>query len=448
MISFLKNAEVMLHIPPLMWHQFSLAMQQSRRDNQEVIGFFFCKHHQIGNQVRYYPQAWVVPTPDCYESQSVGGLVLEQQFHLFLLETYVKQGLDIVHVHTHPGHGKPVFSEIDDDYEAQYAQFLTARFSHQPRLISGILNESFQQSQFRLWNATGTSIQPVEFYPTWFTLQSSPSFLGETEQMFARQYIFGSTFQKQLGELSVTLIGCGGIGAMFAELLARLGVKKWVLIDPDYLEISNLNRMPGATWEMVNQPLHKVEYVKQFIAKIYPTHSEIRTLPTPIEKALTQVDCTASDLIVVATDNHYSRQIAQELALQSMRPLMSLGTHIEVKSDHFPRMYCRVTVPPLGGGWCLMCGNIINLHKAALESAPPEIEYLATQGGYLEDIPDPSVFWLNSICASTGVGIIQGMLAGFLKMNSGLDWIYEFPESRWHKTDTLSLMAPDCYFCS
>ncbi|MEA5518792.1 hypothetical protein [Limnoraphis robusta] len=26
--------------------------------------------------------------------------------------------------------------------------------------------------------------------------------------------------------------------------------------------------------------------------------------------------------------------------------------------------------------------------------------------------------------------------------------IYEFPESRWHKTDTLSLMAPDCYFCS
>ncbi|MDY7008553.1 MAG: hypothetical protein SWX82_32685 [Cyanobacteriota bacterium] len=54
---------------------------------------------------------------------------------------------------------------------------------------------------------------------------------------------------------------------------------------------------------------------------------------------------------------------------------------------------------------------------------------------------------MNSICASTAVGIIQGMVSGFLDIDAGLDWIYEFPESKWHKTDTDCLSNTDCYFC-
>lgn len=131
-----------------------------------------------------------------------------------------------------------------------------------------------------------------------------------------------------------------------------------------------------------------------------------------------------------------------------MRPLVCLGTHIDIKPDGMPRMYCRITIPPLGGGWCLMCGNIINLQRAALEAAPVEIENLASQAGYLEGIGDPAVFWLNSICASTAVGVIQGMVSGFLNIEDGLDWIYQFPESEWHKTNTDYLATPGCYFCS
>jgi len=111
-------------------------------------------------------------------------------------------------------------------------------------------------------------------------------------------------------------------------------------------------------------------------------------------------------------------------------------------------MYCRVTVPPLGGGWCLMCGNIINLRQAALESATKAIAALASNAGYIRGIDDPAVFWLNSICASTGIGVVHGMLSGFLALDSGLDWIYDFPNSNWLKTNTEHLTTPDCYFCS
>jgi hypothetical protein len=268
----------------------------------------------------------------------------------------------------------------------------------------------------------------------------------DNDLMFTRQKIFGELAQKTLTNLKIGLIGCGGIGSIFTELLGRLGVKNWVLIDPDKLETVNLNRMPGATQEMVDQQWDKVNYVKYLIKKIYVQGSSVKTLATTIEDELAQTEIANCDLIVVATDNHLSRKTAQELALKYMRPLVCLGTHIDVKPDNTPRMYCRITVPPLGGSWCLMCGNIINLQRAALESAPQEIHQMAES--YLQGINDPAVFWLNSICASTGVGVVHGMVSGFLDVDAGIDWIYDFPTCDWRKTDTEYLHTDDCYFCS
>lgn len=448
--------EISLHIPPQMWQQFRQSIIKSRTMNEEVIGFFFCKRQQISkNKIRYIPKAWVVPLPDCYEGQSASGLVLTQKFHWYLLKNYLNQGLHVVHIHTHAGDISPDFSCVDDRYESEYSRFIASRFPKKPRLISGVFDESLKQSQFRIWDRKGESYQSIKCYQSWLELSenrellNNPNLSNNIESMFVRQKIFGNTCQKQLNELKVTLIGCGGIGSIFAELLGRLGVKNWVLIDPDRLETVNLNRMPGATQEMADQRWFKVDYVKYLIKKIYQTGSCVKAIPTSIEHGLAQQEIASSDLIVVATDNHLSRQFAQEIALEYMRPLVCLGTHIDVnKSDNAPRMYCRVTVPPLGGGWCLMCGNIINLQRAALESAPIEINQMAASSGYLEGIDDPAVFWLNSICASTGVGIIHGMVSGFLNLDAGIDWIYEFPGSVWHKTNIEHLETPDCYFCS
>ncbi|HAG82418.1 MAG TPA: hypothetical protein DCL61_14960 [Cyanobacteria bacterium UBA12227] len=444
-----KSPQIFLHIPPQVWHQFSHAMMNARTTNEEVIGFLFCKRHQVSKQkVRYLPQSWVVPSPDCYERQSASGLVMKQQFHQYLLQTFLeKEKLDVVHIHTHAERGQPEFSGVDDLYESEYARFLSSNFKKKPRLISGVFDETLQHSQFRIWDRKGKSFERINYSQSWFELSQEANSGNETNLMFARQQAFGEGVQKQLGELTVALIGCGGIGAIFAELLGRLGVKKWILIDRDRLESVNLNRLPAATQDMATQQWYKVHSVKHLIKRIYATGSCVKAIPASITDESAKQAVAAADLIVVATDNHSSRQVAQELALAYMRPLVCLGTHIDIKPDNTPRMYCRVTVPPLGGGWCLMCGNIINLHRAALESAADEINHLATRVGYVEGISDPAVFWLNSLCASTGVGIIHSMLSGFLDVDNGLDWIYEFPESNWLKTNPDYLGTCGCYFC-
>jgi hypothetical protein len=441
-----------LHIPPQMWHDFRQSMLTACDQREEVIGFFFCARQQINkHKVRYIPRTWVVPYSDCYEYQTMSGLVLKQEFHQYLLENQLgNEKLDVVHIHTHAGNGIPSFSHVDDRYESEYAEFLTTTFKQKPRLISGVFDSNLEHSKFRIWNRKGDSFSEVNFSCSWLETfnQDDDLDLGENEVQFLRQKIFGDGVQKTLNKLKVTLIGCGGIGANFAEILGRLGVKTWTLIDADRLETVNLNRMIAATPLMVEQNWYKVDYVKYLIKRIYAQGSCVKTIPEFIEEKTAPQEIAESDLIVVATDNHYSRQIAQELALKHKRPLINLATHIEVNSDHTPRMYCRITIPPLGGGWCLMCGNIINLHHAALETAADDIHQLATSAGYLEGIGDPAVLWLNNICASTAVGIIHGVISGFLNMDYGLDWIYDFNNSTWLKTNLHSLTNSECYFCA
>lgn len=445
------SQKVFLHIPPFTWNNFRQAMLDARQDREEVIGFLFCQRHQLAKQtIRYTPHAWVVPTPDCYEHQSASGLVLKQQFHQYILDTYLRaRNLDVVHVHTHFGDEPPTFSPIDDRHEAEYARFLSFCYRQKPRLISGVFNESLEKSEFRLWDRKGIEHRQISFCNSWFAPINTTTVPEETESIFTRQQVFGTAVQQQLGQLKVALIGCGGIGAVFAEQLARLGVKNWILVDPDRLETTNLNRMPAATHKMVDQRWQKTNYVKWLIKKVYTIGSHVQALPLSVEDEEAKRAIATADLIVVATDNHRSRQVAQELALEYARPLVCLGTHIEIKPDRDsrPRLYCRVTVPPLGGNWCLMCGNMINLQQAALESAPTEITDLAEKAGYIDGIDAPAVYWLNSICASQGVGIIHGMVSGFFDLDAGLDWIYDFANLNWLKTDTSHLHSSDCYFC-
>ncbi|MGB6295078.1 MAG: hypothetical protein WBF90_02695 [Rivularia sp. (in: cyanobacteria)] len=77
-----------------------------------------------------------------------------------------------------------------------------------------------------------------------------------------------------------------------------------------------------------------------------------------------------------------------------------------------------------------------------------QINQMVAKAGYIDGVNDPAVFWLNSICASTGVGVIHGMVSGSLDISAGIDWIYEFPNSTWHQTNTKYLETPSCYFCS
>ncbi len=52
----------------------------------------------------------------------------------------------------------------------------------------------------------------------------------------------GTHGQKKIGETSVLIVGVGAIGTYAAEMMVRMGFKKLILIDRDFVELSNLQR--------------------------------------------------------------------------------------------------------------------------------------------------------------------------------------------------------------
>lgn len=67
---------------------------------------------------------------------------------------------------------------------------------------------------------------------------------------------------------SVAVIGCGGLGGYIIEELARLGVGRLTVVDPDLFEEHNLNRQLFST--IANQGSPKVQAAVQRIGEINP----------------------------------------------------------------------------------------------------------------------------------------------------------------------------------
>ena len=66
-------------------------------------------------------------------------------------------------------------------------------------------------------------------------------------ERYARLRLFGHADLSKLSGKRVAIVGVGGLGALSAEILARLGVGELVLFDYDTVEEANLNRLVYTT---------------------------------------------------------------------------------------------------------------------------------------------------------------------------------------------------------
>jgi len=230
-------------IPPLVWSELRTNLVESRTNGEEVFLYLIVSSLIIKKDViRLIYRDHVLPSSDDYSVQGRAGLRLSQQQHINVLNKYVSKGLSMVHIHTHPGEEKPSFSSVDDANEEKYARFI-GQYRPKAHFISAVFNEPMTLSLWRSW-ATSGSIKPSYNVSTF---EDDPPNMEIVDERFSRQAVFGAEFQSRLSSLSICLIGCGGLGSILAEQLARLGACRWTLIDHDIIEKSNLNRLPFAS---------------------------------------------------------------------------------------------------------------------------------------------------------------------------------------------------------
>lgn len=146
-----------------------------------------------------------------------------------------------------------------------------------------------------------------------------------TENRYSRQVILhniGKEGQEILGKSHVIIIGCGALGTVAANNLARAGVGKISILDRDFVELNNLQRQMLFDQNDVGEP-KAIAATK----KLQLINSDIEIVPlvkdlnhTNIEEILEDVD-----LVFDGTDNIQTRMLINDVCVKEKIPWIYTG---------------------------------------------------------------------------------------------------------------------------
>ena len=129
----------------------------------------------------------------------------------------------------------------------------------------------------------------------------------------------GEEGQKRLTESTVLLCGCGALGTVLANTLARAGVGHLRIVDRDFIELNNLQR----------QVLFDEEDLAAGLPKAVAAANKLRKINSSIEiePIVTDFDCDNArsladgvDLILDGTDNFETRMLLNDLSHETGIP--------------------------------------------------------------------------------------------------------------------------------
>src|SRR5262245_28493671 len=160
--------------------------------------------------------------------------------------------------------------------------------------------------------------------------------------------------QKRLLVSRALVVGCGALGSVIINTLARAGVGKLRIVDRDFLELNNLQRQVLYDEDDVAAGLPKAIAAQDRLKRINST-IEIDAIVadvdhTNIERLLEDVDC-----LIDGTDNFETRFLLNDAAVKLGLPwvyggcLGAEGQSLTIFPGQTPCLRCLIPEPPPPG---------------------------------------------------------------------------------------------------
>jgi molybdopterin-synthase adenylyltransferase len=176
---------------------------------------------------------------------------------------------------------------------------------------------------------------------------------------YSRQELFagiGRDGQERLRAATVVVVGCGALGSVLAETMARAGVGALRVVDRDLVEPSNLQR----------QTLFDEEDAAAALPKAAAAEKRLRRLNSEVQIAGVVDDLTAdnaaallrgADLVLDGTDNFEARFLVNDVCVREGVPWVygacvgAYGLALAVRPHVSPCLRCLLeTMPDPGSG--------------------------------------------------------------------------------------------------
>ena len=213
---------------------------------------------------------------------------------------------------------------------------------------------------------------------------------------------FGENGQRNVERLRVGIVGLGGTGSAVCQQLAHLGVKDFLLIDPDVVEPSNLNRLVGFRITSAGQPkvLEAARHLES-IAKVRVETVQETALLVSIAKKLLD-----TDFFFCCTDSHGSRALLSQISYQYYLPSIDMGVVIAAANQQLSHIAGRAQMLAPGLG-CLTCGEVLDADAVRwdfMSDAERKRDPYFLGAGQRQ----PAIVTINSVVASLATTMFLG----------------------------------------
>lgn len=386
----------------------------------EGFAFLLCHHEQAGLQpVFVVRDIVIVHHRDTYaddEGISISDAVMDK-----VINRAAATNLAIVEVHSHHA-GPPQFSRTDRARVLPFATFVLDSLPHRPYGATVWADNSLYGEWFALDEGKvvsgiiesacviGRSLRQVVSGQ-----ESGHLALGRVERQIP---LLGLDGQRSLENLKFAVVGLGGIGSHVVQALSYLGAKKYVLIDADEVEETNLNRLVFATRSDVG--LSKVGVARRSIEEIVPD-ATVDTVKGMIGSPAAHTALSHADVILGCVDDDGPRLLLNREAVASAIPYLDVATGIILREEG-PIVGGRIAAT-LPYGPCLICTDELDVAEVRAYFQSDKERSDQVRRGYIDGSlePSPTVVSLNGLIANAAVTELALFLAGVRPPVSRID---------------------------
>ena len=127
----------------------------------------------------------------------------------------------------------------------------------------------------------------------------------------------GKEGQRKIRNTTVAIVGIGALGSVSSELLCRSGIGKLILIDRDFVDLTNLQRQVLYEESDIGRP--KAMAAEEHLKRI---NSEIKIESHVIDLNFRNIEniLKEADIIIDGTDNLETRFLINEYSLKYKKP--------------------------------------------------------------------------------------------------------------------------------
>lgn len=174
---------------------------------------------------------------------------------------------------------------------------------------------------------------------------------------YSRQILFdqiGEEGQQRISQSKVVIIGCGALGAVAAETLARAGVGHLILVDRDFVEESNLQRQIIFEESDALERLPKAIAAAKRFARVN-SHIQIEPIVTDVNYENIEEIIAGANVVIDGTDNFETRFLINDACLKSKTPWIygaavgSYGLTMTIVPPSSPCLRCVLEAMPEPG---------------------------------------------------------------------------------------------------